>query len=179
MFFFLIFIGISHNTEHPGLSCQYICKSRNRYSRRWMFLSMHFSNHLYMSQFADTYYFSQSSFLAISRALKISISSVVVILIFFSEPGQKYTFSPSSTINVHEAVEFVIPRFFASSCAHNSLESGNVCGVCVLASASLEINALALVPFSSSRNNIASAHGITVIAESWSVHSAMLLEIIS
>ena len=68
------------------------------------------------------FHFIHSSFLALKRALKISISSTVVILRFFSEPLEKYVFFPRASINEHEAAVFVMPSSFALMWAsHKSL----------------------------------------------------------
>ena len=61
-------------------------------------------------------YFNQLSFSTCIKAFKISRSSTVVTLIFFSEPGTMcISLFPSSAIRVHEATELVIPFFAASS----------------------------------------------------------------
>ena len=61
-------------------------------------LLMKFTHSTSLLQFQ--FYFTQSSFSKRYKALKISTSSIVVILIFLADPLEKYSVSPKSNIKV-------------------------------------------------------------------------------
>ena len=108
-------------------------------------------------------HFNQLSFSTCIKALRISRSSMVVTLMFFSDPGTMcISRSPSSAIRVHEATEFVMPLLDASSCAAIRLRNLNVWGVCVRINLSRGMLVVVVKP--SSLSNIASRHLMPVMA---------------
>ena len=73
------------------------------------------------------HHFNHFSACTFINALRISKSSTVVILIFFSDPGTMcISRHPSSAMSVQDAIEFVIPFSLASSWARMRLPKRNV-----------------------------------------------------
>ena len=112
------------------------------------------------------------------RAFRISRSSTVVTLMFFSDPGTIcISLPPSSAISVQEATELVMPFSLASSWAATRFFSLKVCGVCVRISLSRGMLVRVLNP--SSLSSIASRHFIPVMAYPYFLHVAMLDDMMS